>query len=629
MAGPFAYLSSLNLPRGSQAEPAAAFRTTFGTSGLWLDESLGRARVVIQAGNVPTFTVDSVGASVLGFTVWHAGNHGPGSGLNADLLDGFSSEYFSDIPSRLGYTPVNRAGDVMTGGLQVGNTVGRVGLVPGNGVAPGYAEFRTLDNTRRGYIGWSDGSNRLLIASENGWSWSFTSTPLVGSNAIWHAGNDGPGTGLDADTVDGLHASSFAPVSHVHPYEPVFSKGNLVAGANVTLSGTLLGRLVGAGDVTITAAGATGVTDHGVLTGLADDDHPQYHTDTRGDARYLRTTANASGILSIASTGALAAGNLQFALVNDTASPGLNRYYGTNAAGVKGWFALPAGGGVTSHGALTGLAADDHLQYHTDARGDARYLRLSGGTLTGGLSGQAASFNGLVTSFVGLSTVAPSASFSDRVAIFDADPTGAGTPRSLKTRTLPQFKLDLALVVGDVSGLTGALNGKLSTSTSLSTLHSITGGGALSSGLSLSLVGDTASPGASRYYGTDAGGSRGWWALPSGGGGTTIANASLVAWVKLSFNSSFVLAVAASSGIVGGSWTSFGSGNYTVRLASQINVGVGAVIMAQGYTGHVYVSPTQQVDGLNGITIEFGGSEPTVPGFGFSNHPPVWVALYA
>lgn len=30
----------------------------------------------------------------------------------------------------------------------------------------------------------------------------------------------------------------------------------------------------------------TSVTDHGELTGLADDDHTQYHTDARGDARY-------------------------------------------------------------------------------------------------------------------------------------------------------------------------------------------------------------------------------------------------------------------------------------------------------------------------------------------------------
>lgn len=31
----------------------------------------------------------------------------------------------------------------------------------------------------------------------------------------------------------------------------------------------------------------TGVTDHGLLSGLADDDHTQYHTDARGDARYF------------------------------------------------------------------------------------------------------------------------------------------------------------------------------------------------------------------------------------------------------------------------------------------------------------------------------------------------------
>lgn len=34
------------------------------------------------------------------------------------------------------------------------------------------------------------------------------------------------------------------------------------------------------------AASSGGVTDHGALTGLADDDHPQYYNQTRGDARY-------------------------------------------------------------------------------------------------------------------------------------------------------------------------------------------------------------------------------------------------------------------------------------------------------------------------------------------------------
>ena len=38
-------------------------------------------------------------------------------------------------------------------------------------------------------------------------------------------------------------------------------------------------------------------------------------------------------------------GSKGFQLVNDAASPGNDKYYGTNAGGTKGWFDLPAGGG--------------------------------------------------------------------------------------------------------------------------------------------------------------------------------------------------------------------------------------------------------------------------------------------
>ena len=41
-------------------------------------------------------------------------------------------------------------------------------------------------------------------------------------------------------------------------------------------------------------SGGSGVTDHGALTGLADDDHTQYYNQTRGDARYLRTEVDGS-----------------------------------------------------------------------------------------------------------------------------------------------------------------------------------------------------------------------------------------------------------------------------------------------------------------------------------------------
>lgn len=40
-------------------------------------------------------------------------------------------------------------------------------------------------------------------------------------------------------------------------------------------------------------------------------------------------------------------------------------------------------GVASSHSLLSNLGADDHLQYHNDTRGDARYLQLTGGTVNG------------------------------------------------------------------------------------------------------------------------------------------------------------------------------------------------------------------------------------------------------
>ena len=44
---------------------------------------------------------------------------GVGSGLDADLLDGQSSAYFMDIAARLGFIPANKAGDTFTGAVNI------------------------------------------------------------------------------------------------------------------------------------------------------------------------------------------------------------------------------------------------------------------------------------------------------------------------------------------------------------------------------------------------------------------------------------------------------------------------------------------------------------------------------
>ncbi|TAE84396.1 MAG: hypothetical protein EAY76_00125 [Alphaproteobacteria bacterium] len=63
----------------------------------------------------------------------------------------------------------------------------------------------------------------------------------------------------------------------------------------------------------------------------------------------------------------------------------------------------PGTGGDLDHGALNGLEDDDHLQYHNDARGDARYYTKA--QVDAGLAGKANSSHGHAISDVsGLQT---------------------------------------------------------------------------------------------------------------------------------------------------------------------------------------------------------------------------------
>lgn len=76
-------------------------------------------------------------------------------------------------------------------------------------------------------------------------------------------------------------------------------------------------------------------------------------------------------------------------------------------------------------------------------------------------------------------------------------------------------------LAGDLGG-TGALPtvpglaSKANTATTVTGTNSVTGGGSLAANRTLSLVGDSASPGNSMYYGTDGAGTKGYYGLPAG-----------------------------------------------------------------------------------------------------------------
>lgn len=67
-----------------------------------------------------------------GDSLWHAGNDGPGSGLDADTLDGLDSSYFSSVAALLNRVAI--AGDTMTGNL---NFTGGNGITANGGIIRG------------------------------------------------------------------------------------------------------------------------------------------------------------------------------------------------------------------------------------------------------------------------------------------------------------------------------------------------------------------------------------------------------------------------------------------------------------------------------------------------------------
>ena len=145
--------------------------------------------------------------------------------------------------------------------------------------------------------------------------------------------------------------------------------------------------------------GGGGVEDHGLLLGLLDDDHAQYHTDARGDARYyLKAAVDAALAAKADSTHSHDAdydplGEAAAEVATHEAAQDPHPQYTTVAEAQaaapvqeapndgseyvrknEAWaVATGGGGGSSDHGELAGLTDDDHAQYHNDARGDARY----------------------------------------------------------------------------------------------------------------------------------------------------------------------------------------------------------------------------------------------------------------
>ena len=181
----------------------------------------GRLKATVDATDQGNFVFDSnIG------DVWRSSNDGAGSGLDADLLDGQDGSYYSNIVARLGYQPVNRAGDTFNGNvtvpaLRVVGGGGQNGISGGNGDAASYSVFNMAFDVWYGLgIRTFDGSVNGFYDARAG-RWDVKAGYRINGVDVWHPGNDGAGSGLDADLFQGRDPSYYTAIPARLGYHPV------------------------------------------------------------------------------------------------------------------------------------------------------------------------------------------------------------------------------------------------------------------------------------------------------------------------------------------------------------------------------------------------------------------------
>ena len=150
--------------------------------------------------------------------LWNDSNDGSGSGLDADLLDGINSGSFLRSDTL----------DVMTYNTTTGEMLKFANNTSGGKIQIGFQQNDSDGMHHRAYLKFWKGSasasgNVDLIVRGSGGSLtsdvlslrSGNASPTWRGQAIWNAGNDGSGSGLDADLLDGCNAEETAVANSI------------------------------------------------------------------------------------------------------------------------------------------------------------------------------------------------------------------------------------------------------------------------------------------------------------------------------------------------------------------------------------------------------------------------------
>ncbi len=139
-----------------------------------------------------------------GSTIWHAGNDGSGSGLDADLLDGLQgTQYIRKIRSRIHSADSTSMDTTLLNSTEQGFNYGTSSGVTGpyltfGGLGSGIGNYQCQLNAA-----YSSGGSLFKFRTRNDDTASWNSW-----YTLWHSGNDGSGSGLDADLLDGYQLNT-------------------------------------------------------------------------------------------------------------------------------------------------------------------------------------------------------------------------------------------------------------------------------------------------------------------------------------------------------------------------------------------------------------------------------------
>lgn len=131
--------------------------------------------------------------------------------LNAGYADSAGSVAWNNVTGKpSAFNPAAHTHTVFKNNLMIKGT---------NGISDSASIHLGIGDSDTGFKWISDGvcqiyANNVAVGQWTSGGMNWFKNPTVNGNKVWNAGNDGSGSGLDADTLDGEHASSFVRAGH-------------------------------------------------------------------------------------------------------------------------------------------------------------------------------------------------------------------------------------------------------------------------------------------------------------------------------------------------------------------------------------------------------------------------------